>query len=352
MVSIKDLAKHLNISIGTVSRALNDRPDVNKKTREKVLQAANEMGYVANQSGRSLRQGTTNSIGFLIESGDDTEGNNDNFFMGVIDGLQSALSKHNLDLVVLPCSTDEDPEAYLKRMVARQLVDGMIITATHTIDNRIDFLSKSKLPFVALGQSESGKGHPWIDLDFKGVAAVSVDRLVKKGHKRIAVAISPNELNLGSVFLNSYKDSLTRNGIEYDAELVLRSSSNDKGGYDVTDQLLKLKNQPTAIILVHELMAHGLYRRLAEDNLLAGRDLAVIGFRNSAQARMFSPSLTSFKLSLRDLGIALADKLLASMPAYQHHYPNKNLGQIWPMEIVEGKSDAILFSNSSNIRAD
>lgn len=80
--------------------------------------------------------------------------------------------------------------------------------------------------------------------------------------------------------------------------------------------------------------------------------MAVIGFRNSAQARMFSPSLTSFKLSLRDLGIALADKLLASMPAYQHHYPNKNLGQIWPMEIVEGKSDAILISNSSNIRAD
>lgn len=341
MVSIKDLAKQLNISIGTVSRALNDRPDVSQKTREKVLKAADEMGYVANHSGRSLRQGTTNAIGFMIGSGagTDSSANSDNFFLGVMDGLQSALSKHRLDLVVLPCSTDENPEDYLRRMVARRLVDGMIITATHTVDRRIEFLSKSKVPFVALGQSETGKNHPWIDLDFEGVAATSVDRLVKKGHTRIALAISPNELNLGTIFLNSYKASLARNNIEYDEQLVFRSSSNDLGGYEVTDQLLKIPNRPTAILLVHELMAHGLYRRLAEENLQPGRDLAVIGFRNSAQARMFSPSLTSFKLSLRDLGIALAEKLLATMPAYKHHYPDEQLNQIWPMELVEGESD-------------
>ncbi|MGL1920878.1 MAG: LacI family transcriptional regulator [Hyphomicrobiales bacterium] len=341
MVSIKDLAKRLDISIGTVSRALNDKPDVNKQTRAKVLQAADEMGYVANQSGRSLRQGTTNAIGFMIGSGTDSSANSDNFFLGVMDGLQSALSKHRLDLVVLPCSTDENPEDYLKRMVARQLVDGMIITATHTVDKRIDFLSKSKLPFVALGQSETGKNHPWIDLDFEGVAQVSIDRFVKAGHKRIAIALSADELNLGSIFLASYKASLKRHNIEFEPELVLQANSNDKGGYAIADELLNMKNQPTAILLVHELMAHGLYRRLAEDGLIVGRDLAVIGFRNSAQARMFSPSLTSFKLSLRELGIALAESLLSTMPAYQKHYPNKSLSQIWPMEIVEGESDAV-----------
>lgn len=346
MVSIKDLAKHLDISIGTVSRALNDKPDVNKETRVKVLQAADELGYVANQSGRSLRQGTTNAIGFLIESGADTEGNSDNFFMGVIDGLQSELSKHKLDLLVLPCSTDENPEDYVKRMVARQLVDGMIISATHTVDARIDFLSKSRVPFVALGQSETGKDHPWVDLDFEGVAQVSINRFVNNGHKRIAIALSANELNLGSIFLDSYKASLKRRDIEFDPQLVLQANSNDKGGYAIADELLSMKDQPTAILLVHELMAHGLYRRLAEDGLIVGRDLAVIGFRNSAQARMFSPSLTSFKLSLRDLGIALAQSLLSTMPAYKKHYPNKSLSQIWPMEIVDGESDAVKFRKS------
>ena len=88
MVGIKRLAEHLNISIGTVSRALNGRPDVNDETRKRVLEAAAELGYVANQSGRNLRQGNTNAIGFMIESGVDTAGNSDNFFLGVFDGVR------------------------------------------------------------------------------------------------------------------------------------------------------------------------------------------------------------------------------------------------------------------------
>ncbi|MGO2514181.1 LacI family DNA-binding transcriptional regulator [Marinomonas polaris] len=344
MISIKDLAKHLNISIGTVSRALNDRPDVNKDTRLKVLQAANELGYVANQSGRSLRQGTTNTIGFFIESGGENGSSNDTFSMEVLDGLQSVFSKYHLDLIVLPCSTEEDAEDYLKRIVARRLVDGLILTATQRIDSKIEFLSKTNIPFVALGRSETDNKHPWIDLDFEGVAQLSIDRLAKKGHKRIAIAISQNNLNLGTIFLNSYKDSLIKNNLDFDSDLVLHASSNGEGGYVIADQLLKLKNRPTAILLVHELMAQGLYRRLSEENLLAGRDLAVIGFRNSEQAKMFSPSLTSFRLSLRDLGISLAETLLSTMPAFQRHYPNKRLGYIWPMELVEGESDRFLIN--------
>lgn len=339
MISIKDLAKHLNISIGTVSRALNDRPDVNKETRLKVLQAANELGYVANQSGRSLRQGTSNSIGFFIESGRNTGSLIDTFPMEMLDGLQSTFSKHQLDLIVLPCSTEENSEDYLKRIVTRRLVDGLILTATQKTDARIDFLSKTDIPFVALGRSESGDKHPWIDLDFEGVAQVSIDRLVKKGHKRIAIAMSQNNLNLGTIFLNSYKESLTKHNLEFDPELVLHASSDGKGGYIIADQLLKLSNRPTAILLIHELMAQGVYRRLGEDDLLAGRDLAVIGFRNSEQARMFSPSLTSFRLSLRDLGVSLAETLLATMPGYQRYYTNQKLTHIWPMELVEGDSD-------------
>ena len=344
MVNIKDLAKHLNISIGTVSRALNNRPDVNKDTRKKVLQAAADLGYVANQSGRSLRQGTTNAIGFLINTSDANEANSDNFFMGVIDGLQSALAKKHLDLVVLPCSSDEDPEDYLKRMVARRLVDGMIISATHTIDKRITLLVKNKVPFVALGQSDTGSNHPWIDLDFEGVAQVSIDRFVSRGHSRIAIALSHSDLNLGRLFLNSYKASLKRHGIAFDPKLVLKGATNDQGGYEVASQLLEMAARPTAILLVHELMAQGLYRRLAEDDLQAGRDLSIIGFRNSAQARMFSPSLTSFKLSLQDLGVALAEKLLTSMGTIESS--EEQIGKIWPMQLVEGESDALIINSN------
>ncbi|WEZ82441.1 substrate-binding domain-containing protein [Rhizobium sp. 32-5/1] len=340
MKGIRRLAQHLDISIGTVSRALNGRPDVNEDTRKRVLEAAVELGYVPNQSGRSLRQGTTNTIGLMMESSAQTVENSDNFFMGVVDGAQSVFARHQLDLILLPCSTDEDPNAYLQRIVARRLVDAMIISATRKIDKRIDMLEKAKIPFIALGRSESGHNPPWLDLDFEGVASRAIDRLVGRGHRRIAIAVPHNEANLGYIFLDGYKQALARHGLAFDPDLVTRTSSSEQGGYFAADELLRSGKQPTAILLIYEVMAIGLYRRLAEAGIHAGRDFAVIGFRESPQSRFLSPPLTCFRLSLRDLGIALAESLLASMPSFKHHYPQTPAHRIWPMELVEGESDA------------
>jgi DNA-binding LacI/PurR family transcriptional regulator len=202
MKGIRHLAKHLNISIGTVSKALNGRHDVNEKTRKRVLAAAAKLGYAPNQSGRSLRQGSTNAVGFMIEFSAEAAANSDNFFVGLVEGAQSALARHALDLVVLPYSTQEDSYERLQRIVARRLVDALIISATLKTDPRIEFLSRTNVPFVALGRSDSGGNHPWIDLDFDGVANVAIDRLVAHGHRDIAVALPDNETNLGYVFFD------------------------------------------------------------------------------------------------------------------------------------------------------
>ena len=339
MVGIKRLAEHLNISIGTVSRALNGRPDVNDETRKRVLEAAAELGYVANQSGRNLRQGNTNAIGFMIESGVDTAGNSDNFFLGVFDGVQHVLARHHLDLLVLPCAGDEDPSEYLQRMVARRAVDAMIISATHRVDARIDLLTKARIPFIALGRSTSGADHPWVDLDFDGVANRAIDRLVANGHRRIAIGLPSNDINLGFVFLDGIKSALRRHKIKFDPALVIRAASSEQGGYQIAHEVLAMKERPTAIVLIYELMAIGVYRRLNEAGMLPGRDIAVIGFRESPLARFLSPALTCFRMSLRDLGISLGESLLAAMPAYAHIYPHGIVNKIWPMELIPGESD-------------
>ncbi|MCM2438985.1 substrate-binding domain-containing protein [Agrobacterium vitis] len=340
MKGIHQLAKHLDISIGTVSRALNGRPDVNAETRRRVLEAAEQLGYVANQSGRSLRKGTTNVIGLMIESGKDNADNSDNFFFGVMDGLQTVFARHNLDLVLLPCPADEDPLEYLQRMVARRLVDAMIISATQRVDKRIDLLIKTKIPFVTLGRSTSGGSHTWIDLDFAGVANSAVDRLVSKGHRRIAIAAPCTDINLGTVFTDAYRSALERNGLAFDPALVLRAKSSESGGYSVGSELLALDPRPTAIILIYELMAIGLYRRLAEAGVIPGRDMAVIGFREAPRARFLQPALTCYRLSLEDLGVELAETLLASMPDYAETYRTHARNRLWPLELVPGESDA------------
>jgi DNA-binding LacI/PurR family transcriptional regulator len=336
---IRRLAQELDLSIGTVSRALNGKPDVNEQTRQRVLEAASAMGYVPNQAGRTLRQGSTNAIGFIIESGTDSAGNSDNFFLGVFSGVQEVLSRHQLDLVVLPCPSDEDPKLYVQRMMARRLVDAMIISATHRRDGRIEMLEHSKIPFVALGRSGTPGSYPWIDLDFEGVAGRAVDRLVAAGHRRIAVGIPSNDINLGFVFHDGYKSALARQGLEYDPQLVFRVSSSEQGGYQLAHDVLALPERPTAVVLVYELMAIGLYRRLSEVGLSPGRDMAVVGFRESPLSRFLSPTLTCFRLSLCDLGVAVAEALLASMPAYAEFYPQGLVRRVWPLELVDGESD-------------
>jgi DNA-binding LacI/PurR family transcriptional regulator len=341
MKGIRQLAERLNISIGTVSRALNGRPDVNEETRKRVLEAAAELGYVPNQSGRSLRQGTTNAVGLMMESGIDSAGNGDNFFLGLFEGVQQVLSRHHLDLVVLPCPTDEDAVLYLQRMVTRRMVDALIISATRRKDARIDLLNNAHIPFITLGRSGSAGPHPWIDLDFEGVAATAVDRLVELGHRRIAVGLPSNDINLGFVFFESYKAALARHGIPFDPDLAIRAMSSEQGGYQIGHDVLAMKQQPTAVILIYELMAVGLYRRLNEAGIQPGRDIAVIGFRESPQSRFLSPTLTCFRISLRDLGVALGESLLASMPAYAEIYPQGIVHKIWPMQLVEGDSDRL-----------
>ncbi|NEK34750.1 LacI family DNA-binding transcriptional regulator [Rhizobium leguminosarum] len=344
MKGIRQLAEHLDISIGTVSRALNGKPDVNDETRRRVLAAAEELGYVANQSGRSLRQGMTNVIGLMLEVSRETVENSDDFFLGVTDGLQSVFSRHKLDLVMLPCPDDEDPHEYLKRMVARRLVDALIISATRRTDRRIELLEKARIPFVALGRSASGGSYTWMDLDFEGVAARGVDRLVARGHRRIAVAAPSSDINLGYVFLDAYRQALERHGIAFDPALVIRVKSSEQGGYQAGHELLMIEERPTAIILIHELMAIGLYRRLAEAGIVPGRDLAVVGFREEPRTHFLQPTLTSFRMSLRDLGAQLGETLLATMPAYADHYPQGARNRIWPLELVPGESDAFTLN--------
>lgn len=341
MKGIRALARHLDISIGTVSKALNGRSDINAETRERVLKAAAEFGYVPNQSGRALRQGATRTVGFMIESNQPAPTDSDNFFMAVFDGVQTVFRRHHLDLIVLPCASDEDPGEYLARMVARGFVDAVIISATRRNDPRIPLLQKAQIPFVALGRS-GNIDHPWLELDFEGVAYQSVCRLVERGHERIAVALPATELNLGHLFLKGYKVGLKENGLALSQELVIKTESSEAGGHQLGSTLLELDPRPTAVMLSYELPAVGLYKALKEAGTAPGKDMAVIAFRESPATRHLVPRITSFNTSLREIGIALGQMLLSRMPDFEDTYPDAESKLIWKMDLVPGDSDPAL----------
>lgn len=328
------------MSIGTVSRALNGKPDVNEATRKRIIEAAAAMGYVPNQAGRALRKGSTGVVGFMMQTGSNITGEGDVFFMSVFDGVQTVFSRHQLDLVALLCSSEEDPDAYLQRVVARGFADALIISATKRKDHRIDFLASRKIPFIALGRSQTDADHPWLDLDFEGMAEAGVSRLISKGHRRIGVFAPIDDINLGFLFVEAYRKALERNGIAFDPDLVFRAYPNERGGHQVAHAIAAMAadKRPTGFVLTNEVMSVGLYNGLYEVGLVPGKTFALIG-RDSPHAHFLVPKLTCFRLSLRDLGIALAEALLATMPEHKATYPLGIVRKVVPLELVEGESD-------------
>ncbi|TIT73533.1 MAG: LacI family transcriptional regulator, partial [Mesorhizobium sp.] len=209
--SIHDLARHLNISIGTVSRALNGRADVNAETRQRVLEAARKLNYSPNQSGRSLRQGATRSIAFMLQPHPGDQQYGEPFFIPFLIGLQARLAEHDLDLMVVMGEPGQYQQERLRRVVETRRADAVVLANTRREDDRIDYLSKAGFPFATLGRSQSGGDtYPSLDIDFERAGDEAVGRLVARGHRRIA-AIRPSlDLNFGYLFLDGYRKALKR----------------------------------------------------------------------------------------------------------------------------------------------
>lgn len=340
-VGIRELAAHLGMAISTVSRAMNDRSEVSPETRKRILAEAERLGYRPNQSGRSLRSGSTNAIALTMRTDIGRTTSGETFFMALSEGLQSTLANVGLDLLILPCASDQDENEFLYRAVDRRLADGFIISNVQRIDPRIDYLQKWHMPFVALGSSETKGDYAALDLDFAGVAETSVRRLVEMGHRRILLGLTAQETNNNYVFLSGYKGGLEKAGIRFDDRLVLRLHDRISGGYELASALLAMEDRPTAVILIQETMAMGLYQRLGEAGLQTGKDLAVIGFRENPVCRYLTPSLTSFRIDLRQYGARLGEMMIAELSATAGMASRERfIHEVWPMELVPANSDA------------
>ncbi|TYC55744.1 LacI family transcriptional regulator [Rhodobacterales bacterium] len=339
MTSIKDLAQHLGISIGTVSRALNDKLDVKPATRERVLKAAQELGYVPNQAGRSLRQGSTGLVGFVLETSSEGMMQGDLFFIRVFDGMQSVFSEYGLHLMVMMSPSSEKSDAYLEKIVGRRLADALVLSSTRRVDPRIDFLADRKIPFVTLGRSQTDRGQPWLDLDFEGIIADAVDRLHARGHRRIALSLPRPALNLRYVMLDAYREQITRLGLPFNDRLVIETDPGDNGGVALAHHIMEMDDRPSAVIFSDHIHPFGLYRGLADMGMTPGRDLAILGIATRL-ASLLSPNLTHYRFHLHDLGRRIAQAVIYGLPHLHKEKKPPLIRERVPFTLIEGDSDA------------
>lgn len=320
MAGIRQLANELQLSIGTVSRALNDRPDVNPETRARVKEAAAKAGYVPNQSGRSLRSGRTGIVAALIPTRSPTA---DSGLLAVLEGARRVLREHALDLIVLFRGPEEDPLESLQRVVQRRIADAVIISETTARDPRLAYLQAAGVEYVVFGRSAGMEDYPFVDLDIEAMAAEAARIFVRDGHRRLGLVTNPSLLNYEDLVLAAFRDEAVRLGLPREAVTVIRTEDGRVGAADL--RTLAGGEGPTALLATHEGLAAGLYVELAGIGLAVGSDVSVICTFPAVDTRTIVPALSHFQADLDAIGVGLARHLIARMPESQEPLPEASL---------------------------
>ncbi len=310
-MTLKRVAEDLNLSITTVSRALNGYPDVSESTREKVREAAQRVGYVPNRLAQALQRGTAEAVGIILPS---QFGHfEDPFFLELLVGVGERLHNANLDLVV--CAVPEGPaelDAY-KRLVEGRRADAVIIARTRRHDERIDYLIGRGIPFVAHGRAETATPIAFIDADARTAFRRSTRRLIELGHRHIALIGAPEELFTAGERRAGYEDALQEAGIAFDPDLYAVTKLNERGGTTAAERLLGAARPPTALLCANDSIALGALRIARRLGIAVPEELSIVGFDDLPMAAQAEPALTTMRQDIRGAGARLADMVCARL---------------------------------------
>jgi LacI family transcriptional regulator, galactose operon repressor len=311
-VTIRDVARRLNLSITTVSRALDGYEDVAEETRQLVIRTAHEMGYVPNQAARQLRRRRSDTIGYILPA--DTPHFSNPFFTEQIAGFGDEASLHGFDLLVstAPPGSPAEQRAYEGWTHSRK-VDGMLLNRIRLHDWRVQYLSQACFPFVTFGRSEDELNYPSVEVNWCQWFRALIDHLASLGHQRIAYVGASPDLKIQADRYRGYQDGLQDHGLTFDPGLVVEGNLTTEGGYRAASQLLSMADPPTAIACVDDMTAIGVLHAARERGRLVGQDLAVAGFDGIEGFEHTQPPLTTVNQPIYQIARTKIQMLIAQI---------------------------------------
>jgi LacI family transcriptional regulator len=296
--------------VATVSRVVNNYPDVSAQTRERVLAAIREVEFTPDRAARSLVTGRSHVIGVVLETG----GHPDllhPFFQEVLFGMRSALGSLSYDLLLFglgPGAPGAVGHRYLNRARYHR-VDGMVVMGVDRDDPQVAELLESGVPCMTVDLDMRGGRTGSVTSDNVAGAALAVRHLHERGHERIALIGGPTSTRPGVDRLLGYRRELKRLGIAYRPELVREGDFYPESGHAAMLELLDEPEPPTGVFAAADLMAAGALQAIAERGLSAPRDVAVVGFDDIQIAPLLQPSLTTIRQDKQGLGGAAGEAL-------------------------------------------
>jgi DNA-binding LacI/PurR family transcriptional regulator len=305
------VAKRAGVSQATVSLVFNNSAQITELTRQKVLKAAQELGYVPNALARSLVSGSTRTIALVIDQKKEHLPVDANV-PRLHHGISEFCRQHGYRALVEGLDNINESDAYL-RLVRAQQIDGLIVANPPVDDQQLIRLIDSQFPVVVLGSARHAYQYS-VNIDNYRAAKLAVQHLIALGHRRIAhIPFSDPVYSDVAERLTGYRDALEEAGIPFEPTLVKNGNYSAASSFSVTRSLLESDNKPSAIFSGNDIMAFGAKAAIHSSGLRIPHDISLVGFDDIPLAPYITPPLTTVKLPGIEQGQLAAEMLLCLM---------------------------------------
>ncbi|MBL0740974.1 LacI family DNA-binding transcriptional regulator [Chryseolinea lacunae] len=314
--TIHDIARHLNITASTVSRALKDHPKISSETKKAVHKTAQKLNYQPNHIAAALRNGKSNIIGIIVPTVDRS------FFSSVVRGIEEIANTAKYNVMICQTYDNFEKEVSTVEALLNARVDGIIVSHAKETLNFDHFLKVKErgIPLIMFDRynDELEVSNVVID-DFLGAYKVT-EHLIQQGCKRIAHFTNTRKISIFKDRLRGYREALADNGLPYADELVVESNLQQEDGKAGMQHLLTLKEIPDGLFSASAMGALGAMEALKERNLRIPEDVAIVTFSNETFTSVTEPPLTTVDQHSMRIGNAAAEIFLEEINARERKF--------------------------------
>jgi len=317
--TIKDIARKLNISPSTVSRALRNHPDISSRTKEQVISLAKELDYHPNSIAQSLQKRSTNTIGVIVPE------IKYHFFSSVISGIEDVAYESGYIIMVCQSNESYERENINVRTLVSNRIAGLLISISQTTKNDEHFriLQRQGIPFVFFDRVCKNIETSKVVVDDHDGAFRAVEHLILSGYKRIAHLAGPRSISISQDRFQGYLSALKKYNIPFEDELVVYGGFNEEDGIMGFQRLLQLDKKPDAIFAVNDPVAIGAFMQIKECGFKIPDDFALVGFSDNPVASLIDPPLTTVAQPKYKIGRIAATLLLEQIENTTDQYKPK-----------------------------
>jgi LacI family transcriptional regulator len=340
--TIYDIAKKLNITAATVSRALNNNPKISEATRELVLNTASKMNYERNKLALALKSGKSNNVGVIVPRIDS------NFFGSVIRGVEEELNPHGYHVIICQTHEDEKRENENIDTLLNAQVDGILISTSNTKTEPFNRVLKKNIPLVFFDRKKTMNGVSSVTInDFEG-GYKATKHLIDQGCTRIAHFSGDQSIEIFKDRFLGYKQALLDSGIEFDENYVIQTKSNRDGGSNAINHLLQLSPPPDALFSSSDFAALGAIQELKLRNIKIPNEFSVVGFANEPFTKFMELSITTIDQSPLEMGKIAAKVFLEQVNNSDNFKIEKKV--VLTPELIIRKSSLKTIESNPNLK--